>query len=158
MIRLLRKFLSLPPYKQWLLVKASLVLLGIHFGLRLFRFHYIYRIINSFRHTPLPGDPANGKGMGPIIWAVNRAGFYLLGSNSCLRRALAGQFFLLREGFPATLRIGVMKQSDGSLLAHAWIEKDGTILIGGSAERLDLFQPLADLDQVIFQEHTGPPQ
>lgn len=133
-------------------------MLSIHFGLRLFSFHFIYRIVNPVHGSPYSGNPANGIRVDQIIWAVNRAGYYLLGRDSCLRQALTGQFFFNQAGVPATLRIGVKKQSDGSLLAHAWIEKDGQILIGGSDERINRFQQFHDLDQAISQEQIDQHQ
>ena len=56
---------------------------------------------------------------------------YVPGS-TCLVQALAGQWMLLREGYPAQLRIGVSKAE--GFEAHAWVELEGKVLIGGPEE------------------------
>jgi len=50
---------------------------------------------------------------------------------SCLTQALAAAILLARHGYPATLRLGVAKNPDGSLRAHAWIESGGQTMLGG---------------------------
>ena len=48
-------------------------------------------------------------------------------NTTCLRQALAVQWWLRRRGLDAQLRIGARKVGD-SLDAHAWVELDGTPL------------------------------
>jgi hypothetical protein len=50
---------------------------------------------------------------------------------SCLTQALAATLLLARHGYAATLRVGVAKNEDGSLRAHAWLESGGETLLGG---------------------------
>jgi hypothetical protein len=50
---------------------------------------------------------------------------------SCLTQALALQSLLQREGYSPLLKLGVAKTPAGELAAHAWIEEDGRVLIGG---------------------------
>ena len=54
------------------------------------------------------------------------------GTGTCLVQALALQVLLEREGFPASLCIGVARGQRGQLEGHAWVESQGRILIGGS--------------------------
>jgi hypothetical protein len=51
---------------------------------------------------------------------------------SCLTQALAAQVLLRREGFDPKLQLGVARDEAGKFIAHAWIECDGRIVIGGS--------------------------
>ncbi len=62
-----------------------------------------------------------------FISAVSR---YVPGAN-CLTRAMAAEALLRRHGYPASLRIGVSKNSSDRLQAHAWVESGGTIVMGG---------------------------
>ncbi len=64
------------------------------------------------------------------MWAIAVAGKYMPGT-TCLSLALAAQRMLNREGYPAHLHIGVAKDHTGSFGAHAWVESDGRIVIGG---------------------------
>ena len=50
---------------------------------------------------------------------------------TCLVRALAAEKLLRRYGHDACLRIGVSKGPSQALLAHAWVESGGRVMIGG---------------------------
>lgn len=59
------------------------------------------------------------------------AGRHGLYANTCLRQALAVQWWLRRRGLPARLRIGARRTGDG-LDAHAWVELAGVPLAQGN--------------------------
>jgi hypothetical protein len=72
---------------------------------------------------------------------VEAVGRRLLGDKPCLTQALVAQRFLRQRGYDTTLRIGVAK--DGrELLAHAWLEREGRVIIGGGASPVR-YKPLA---------------
>ena len=50
---------------------------------------------------------------------------------TCLRQALLLWFLLARHGVATELRVGVEKSVEGDFAAHAWVERDGQVLIGG---------------------------
>jgi hypothetical protein len=75
-----------------------------------------------------------------LLWAIAVAGRYVSGT-TCLSLALAGRMMLNRYGYPAHIRIGVAKEHTGSFGAHAWLESEGTIVIGGQ-ESTSLFASL----------------
>ena len=47
---------------------------------------------------------------------------------TCLRQALLVQCWLRRRGLAAQLRLGALKNVDGTLNAHAWVELNGVAL------------------------------
>lgn len=49
---------------------------------------------------------------------------------NCLKKSLVTELLLAQEGIPAKLRIGVNRR-EGRLDAHAWVEVDEEVLIGG---------------------------
>jgi len=49
---------------------------------------------------------------------------------TCLTQALATQTLLARHGYPAGLRIGVMRDARGRLAAHAWLAWQGAVILG----------------------------
>jgi transglutaminase superfamily protein len=61
----------------------------------------------------------------------------------CLHRSLVLHRWLLHDGVPSQLRIGVRKD-DGTLRAHAWVEIDGEV-VGESAAHVAKFTPLTGL-------------
>lgn len=142
----LRKFLLLPNSERWLLVKVTILLSATSVGLRLLPFRTIYRLMGSTR-------PSNKQRLDPdtdiaqISAVVNKAGQYFLGKDSCFPQALTGEMLLRRNGHDAKLRIGVVKESDGSLRAHAWVENEGEVVIGGPILHVEKYTPLPELDK-----------
>lgn len=59
---------------------------------------------------------------------------------TCLKKSLILLRILRKRGFSAELRLGVRKRQD-DFSAHAWVECDGRVLLGGGVA--DLFTTLA---------------
>jgi hypothetical protein len=78
-----------------------------------------------------------------IAWAVETASRHTPGLKTCLTQALAAHVLLARRGYPALLRLGVAKGEREQFQAHAWVESEGKIMIGGS--ELERYTPLAVL-------------
>ena len=66
------------------------------------------------------------------------------GGKTCLPQALAAQVLLERCGYPARLRVGVVKGGEGQLEAHAWVESQGRIIVGGA--EVERYIPLSGLE------------
>ena len=49
----------------------------------------------------------------------------------CLTRALCVYFIVRRHGGNPILKLGVTKNSQDQLAAHAWVEVQGEVVIGG---------------------------
>lgn len=64
-----------------------------------------------------------------------------------LTQALATQVLLSRAGYSSTVQIGVATDGTQGFEAHAWVECDGEIVIGGGGSRAR-FRPLLVLEQV----------
>ena len=75
------------------------------------------------------------------------AGRRIPGGSNCLVQALAAAVLLGRHGYSSRLRLGVARAPDGRLEAHAWVERDGKLLLGGP--RVERYAPLLAL------EHTS---
>jgi len=145
-MRRLRSFLALPAADRRLLIEAALFLGVVRLGLKLLPFQTLLSLLNRMpkgRLAPLPLDPRSAE---RLAWAIATAGPYLVGSRPCLPQALAAQLLLVRRGFPARLRLGVIKGDRGEVQAHAWMETDGRVVVGGSLAELARFTPLLALD------------
>jgi len=67
-----------------------------------------------------------------ILWAVEAVTRRLLPTRPCLTQALAAYVLLTRRGAQRpTLQIGVKRGENDDLDAHAWLEREGTVVIGG---------------------------
>lgn len=71
-----------------------------------------------------------GVDVATVVWGVKAAGRRLLGKNPCLTEALAVWSLLRQYGAESRIRIGVAREGS-ELEAHAWVERDGEILVGG---------------------------
>lgn len=87
-------------------------------------------------------------------WASNAVGHRLLPKRPCLTQALVLQYVLLRSGDESSrLHIGVAKENE-ELRAHAWVERNGSVLIGGTASP-HKYEQFGDLDDKIGSTETG---
>jgi Transglutaminase-like superfamily len=82
------------------------------------------------------------KGASPapqrIAGIVNSAG-RITPCSTCLSKALAGYTLLAKHGHKARLHIGVSKDDDRNLKAHAWLSHNGEVILG-SVPDLERFQ------------------
>jgi hypothetical protein len=53
-----------------------------------------------------------------------------------------------RGGVAAQLRLGVRRDHSGSLLAHAWLEREGVVVLGGAGVSLSEFSELAIIESL----------
>lgn len=124
-----------PPGEIALLARAGLELAIVRLGLLLFPFRWFYqrpaRQPAAFQRPPFPAPR--------IAAAVETAGRCVPGA-TCLVQALAGRHLLARYGYPSTLRLGVARgREKDTLLAHAWLEWQGRVLLGGDVRNYSAF-------------------
>lgn len=96
-----------------------------------------------------PLAPAGCSSAQAIVWAVSAAARRSPTGSTCLANALVGQAMLRRHGHHSELRIGVRRNADRAFAAHAWLEIDGSILMGGPASVIGLYAALPDLEHLI---------
>jgi hypothetical protein len=143
---ILSKWLRLSWADRLLLAQAACLLAAVHLGLRLLPFRMLRRGLDRLARTlPRPVAPAAGYAA-RLAWAVPAAGRRLLGADSCLAQALAARCLLRRQGLPGELRIGVAKDGADRLVAHAWVESGGQVVVGGSVGTLESYTPLPALE------------
>jgi hypothetical protein len=65
-----------------------------------------------------------------LLWALRIAGRQL--HATCLVEALSTHALLTRRGYQTTVTIGVNKGASGDLKAHAWVEYQGSVIVGGT--------------------------
>jgi hypothetical protein len=77
-----------------------------------------------------------------IAWGVTTAARYVPRA-TCLTQALAAQWLFAWFGHPTLLRIGVAKGSGKPLRAHAWLESEGRVVVGGESLEQDEYAVLS---------------
>lgn len=140
-MRRLQSFLRLPARERFLYLRTWLLL----FRIRLMLWVLPYRrwrqiaaqMIRVENERQLDRPQVN-----QITRAVRVMSKYVPQA-SCLTQALAAQTLLANEGQRSQLRVGVT-QNGGKLEAHAWVQIDGRVVIGGreSVVRFSAFPTL----------------
>jgi hypothetical protein len=97
--------------------------------------------------SPLP--PARRASAGQAVWAALAAGRWSPLGSTCLSTALVAQALLQRHGYEAKLRLGVRRDLKGVFTAHAWLEREGIVIVGGPAEMVAAYAPLPEMEHLI---------
>jgi transglutaminase superfamily protein len=122
-------------------VQATILLAVARIGLRTLPFATLRNIFSKLSTIGTRGagavfdnrfDNRVGK---QVVWAVDTVGRHLPLIGTCLTQALAAHVLLSRSGLQSDLRIGVTRDPNGKFVAHAWLEKQGAILIGGDCSK-----------------------
>jgi hypothetical protein len=108
----------------FLLLEAALLQAAVRLGLWFFPVRTLHRV-------PRPANRHSQPAVSQLAWAI-AATTRLIPRSTCLVRALAARRLLARHGYPSTLHLGVARAPHG-LDAHAWLECQGTTLIGAAA-------------------------
>ena len=138
----LRKFLHLPSSDRRLLLHAVILHGMIRLGLWILPFGFLRRVHAVLAQTPR-GEFRGSSNPDRVVWAVGVASQYGGIAGTCLSQALTAHVLLTWNGHPADLCIGVARGTNGKFRAHAWVESQGRIVIGGR-ERWE-YSPLRPL-------------
>ena len=133
MIEVYRRFTSLGRSDRLLVFETALAIALFWAGLRVLRFHTLLRIRD--RYVPLavrnPSED-HARIIDRVHWAITAVATRFP-SATCLVQALVADALLRRRGIACQLRLGVRSSptSTPPIEAHAWIECDGEVTIGG---------------------------
>lgn len=141
----LRKFLHLTSGDRRLLVGTALLLGVIRLGLRSIPFRTVRRVVNWLAQwSSRSARRADRFSVDRLVWAVTVTSRYVPKA-TCLTQVLATQVLLGRYGHqPAQLRVGIARGKGGQLEAHAWLENQSKVLVGGGD--LSRYTLLPDLE------------
>jgi Transglutaminase-like superfamily len=136
----LGRFLRLSPADRRLLVTAALLLAAIRLGLTLLPYRRLRKLVDRLARVAPRRQPAPPASAERIAWAVTQASRSVPAA-TCLTQALAARVLLERRGHPARVRVGIGRAEGTPLLAHAWVESEKGVVIGGGD--LSHYVPLA---------------
>ena len=127
----LRRFLRLTPLERRLFVGVFLLLEFVKLGLWLLPFRTLLcllsRVSKELKRLRSTDRPSPEE----IAWIVELASRHSPGLKTCLTQALAAQVLLTRYNYPAFVHLGVLRGKQEQFQAHAWVESEGRIVIGG---------------------------
>lgn len=128
-----RKLLALSASDWRLLLTATPLVAGLRLSLWLLPSRVI--LAQARRLVALPERAVAGRpAIERLVWAVEVASARIPRA-TCLTQAIATQMLMRHYGYGTRLCIGVAPGGNASFRAHAWVERDGSILIGGEESR-----------------------
>jgi hypothetical protein len=143
-VKRLHKDLYLLATDRYLLAIAALLLGLIRLGLWLLPcqtlLHLRATITCKAVTLPVPGHTTIDR----VAWAVEVMSRYVP-MTTCLSQALATQVLLGRLGHTTSLCVGVARNAAGQFEAHAWVQCEGRIVMGGWDD-LSRYTPLPPLE------------
>ena len=107
----------------------------VRLTLWLLPFHIVCSLIHRLTANPIHRDKIEERHLFVIASNVARVSQFVPKA-TCLTQAIATLILLNLKNYPATLRIGVARNNEGRFEAHAWVESEGNVVIGGSKTRL----------------------
>ena len=128
MKRILRFLLQPYPTKKLLLESLSLMFL-IRISLWIFPFGWLRKWLTRLEYRRVDHNEADWQVINEVVRAV-RTSSRIVPRATCLTQALATRTLLRLRAQDPQLRIGVDKDAEDLLTAHAWIEIDGRIIVG----------------------------
>ena len=134
---LCRRFLLLPTIKKSVLIHTLALVLILRSALALFS---LRDIVQTLQRLSRRKSNRRSFEQEDILYAVAAIG-RRLPLATCLVSGLAGQYLLGRNGYLSTLHIGVKKETDKILMAHAWVTVDQQVVIG-MIDDLHTYTPL----------------
>jgi hypothetical protein len=152
-VKRIQKFLKLSGRDQLLLLYAATILAAIVLGLRLFPWmtlqRHLVRLANWSSRFVSKRRPSAQR----IARAI-RIASSSIPKATCLPRALAAQFLLIQNAHPVELQIGVAKNENRKLEAHAWVTSGSDIIIGG-VDDINHFVPLSRMKREDSVDYAG---
>lgn len=127
-MRPILRFAALDTRERALLLRALGALISFRLALWTLPFPRIQKWLEKRSISP-SNSGATWVSAPQIARAIGRCQV-LVPRSTCLVQALAAHSLLRRAGHVSQLRLGVIKR-DGELLAHAWVECEGLVIVGG---------------------------
>ncbi|MCP3919687.1 MAG: lasso peptide biosynthesis B2 protein [bacterium] len=142
-MRALLNYLRRSPAERRLARRALWWVTRIHVSLLVRKFDRTRSWLASKRAPAAAQASPTEEEIARIAWAVSAASSFVPGAR-CLSQALASQVLLGRAGLAASLRLGIGRDDEGVVEAHAWLEHEGRVVYG--EPRPDEFKPLEDFE------------
>src|SRR5687768_5912073 len=122
----LRRLARISRRERQLLAEATLLVPVVHQLQQRLPFARWRRLLERAR----PSTSRPNASPREVAWAVGVAADYLPGQYKCLPRAYATHVLLARHGHASQVRVGVARDPQGKVEAHAWVDCQGVTVIG----------------------------
>jgi transglutaminase superfamily protein len=113
-----------------LLMRVLPLALAVAIALRTLRWTAVRGLVASLKSRTSDRDDLSAD---RLVWALNVVGHRVPPLRNCLVRALVAEIALGSSALPVRVTIGV-ERAAGSVEAHAWVEQNGRVILGGSGD------------------------
>jgi hypothetical protein len=134
------RIFAIPEVKRRMLLEAAPVVVAVRLLLWLLPSRMIIRWTRRIATSATRGSHPRTSSS-TIVWAVESLSRRVPRA-SCLTQALSAQWLLRRHGYDSRLCLGVATGGSREFAAHAWLEMQGRVIIGGP--KVSRFIPLPD--------------
>jgi hypothetical protein len=133
----LARFMRRSRADRWFLLEALALLCWARFLIRVVPFRWIApHLGRPMAESPVDVGEAERRLALRIAWAVQAVARNVPLGFVCLPQAIAAKWMLRRRRLPSTLYLGLQRQEESKLTAHAWL-RVGDKILTGRAESLD---------------------
>jgi hypothetical protein len=141
----LRSFFDRPQAEQRLLARALTLVAAVRLSLWFLPARSTLRAVGWYADRVHSGKTA-GPDVIRIGWAIRKAASHVPGA-TCLTQALAARLLLARHHHASQLYVGVARKAGGGMDAHAWVEAEGRVIVGGGS--LERFTRMPDFTAAL---------
>ena len=131
---LIRTLISTPANEKLILAVSLVTVVAIRLCLTLVPFRLLRRgLFPLFSAVDVTTDVDWGR-----IYSIARsvrAASRVVPAASCLTQAVSGAILMRLSGQAVDIKIGVGRDESQKLIAHAWLEKNGKVILGRSSEK-----------------------
>jgi hypothetical protein len=144
-----RLFFGYSASKRLLVVRATSMAFAVRCALWIVPSRVVLRLVEARVRRQLARPPGRERfTAGTLAWGV-RIAARRVPHATCLTQGLVMRLLLAENGIQSILRIGVGRNEKGKFDAHAWVEIEEGVIIGG--EQMHRFVPLPDLTPAVLE-------
>ena len=146
MLRRLKSFIHLPWPEKCLFTEAYCLTGLVRLAVLLLPFRWLSPLLGQHMlESPEQEDAANIEAARQVGQVVEKVSRHTPWASKCLVQAIVGKILLRQRGINSTLYLGVGREEEKGLVAHAWLRSGGLILTGGRGrERFTVVGKFAD--------------
>ncbi len=146
MLRRLRSFICLPWPEKCLFTEAYCLTGMVRLAVLLLPFRWLSPLLGQHMlESPEQEDTATIEAARQVGLIVEKVSRHTPWDSKCLVQAIVGKILLRQRGINSTLYLGVGREEEIGLVAHAWLRSGGLILTGGRGrDRFTIVGKFAD--------------
>ena len=137
------------PREFWILGQALAAMTAARLAFGFAPLARVRRLVQMMLFVERPLAACRRCTQDEVIRAVVSAGKHCPIGTTCLATALVGQALLQRHGHQTQLRLGVRRDLGGKFAAHAWLEREGKVVLGGPTAMVGSYTRLPDMEHLI---------